>query len=129
MNPWDQLKQTLVGKRMRLVRCEHSWLFDFGDDLTLNVETLWRLRDRTGIVCTSEDDGHQFGLPAPLDAENVGNELLKGVTIASVEDAEFMPDFTIRLSDGFAVDVIARSAGYESWQTSFGGVTIVGRCD
>lgn len=129
MSPWQQFKEAVVDRQLRLFRREYDWAFDFGDNLSVNVETLWRLRNKSGIVCISYDDGHRFGLQAPQDAESVANDLLNDAAIVTVEDGEVMPDFTIQLSNGLAVDVIARSAGYESWQASFGEATIVGRND
>ena len=128
MNPWEKFKAAIVGRRVQLIRREYDWVLDFGDDLAIVVETLWRLRDENRILVTSDDEGHQFGLPAPLDAEAAANDRLNGVAVVSLNDAAVTPDFTIHLDGGLAVDVIARSAGYESWQTSFGGAPIIGRC-
>lgn len=127
MTPWDQFKRAVVGRPMRILRREFDWVFEFGNGLALTVGTLWRFRDAGVIRLTSDDDGHQFALPAPLDVEKEVNRRLNRATIISIVDSDVMPDFLIRLSEGLAIDVIAQSSGYESWETSFDGVTVVGR--
>ena len=50
-----------------VIRYEHSWAFAFEDGVGVTAECLWRLIENGRIRFTSEDDGHQFGLPAPRD--------------------------------------------------------------
>lgn len=128
MNSWDEFKQALVGKRIKVVRREYDWIFDFGDHNSVSIACLWRLRDANGIRLTSEDQGHQFGLSAPLDVEQETNEYLGNSTMESLDDSDVWPDFILRFSNGSTVEVIADSAGYENWLASYGEVIIVGRC-
>jgi hypothetical protein len=45
-----------------------SWSFKFSDGTWLGAETLWRVVSSERVEVTSDDHGHQFGLPEPVDA-------------------------------------------------------------
>src|SRR5688572_18421458 len=45
-----------------------SWWFELTDGTALRADTLWRVVTRERVEVTSADHGHQFGLPAPVDA-------------------------------------------------------------
>lgn len=54
----------LVGEQLRSVeKRDFSWFFGFSGEVSLATETFWRLINEDRIVVTSEDHGHQFGLP------------------------------------------------------------------
>src|SRR5262245_47105092 len=66
----------LVGRRCTRIQCdEFSWTFAF-DTGEVRTPCLWRLVESGRIRVTSEDHGHQFGLPAPLDAVTPLSRLL-----------------------------------------------------
>jgi hypothetical protein len=58
-------------------RHEFSWSFVFGP-LAVHVECLWRVLANGRIALTRNDDGQQFGLPAPVDALTEAQALLVG---------------------------------------------------
>ena len=69
--------QPLVSQTLRSVeKKDYSWFFVFADDISIVTESPWRFLDQDRIIITSEDHGHQFGLPAPVDA---GESVLAGI--------------------------------------------------
>jgi hypothetical protein len=66
-----RLPCTYVGK------AGHVWQFRFGDgEATLNLECPWRLLLNGAVAFGGDDDGQQFGLPAPLDGVKETEKLL-----------------------------------------------------
>ena len=121
------LSSLLLSHRLDdVVKHDYSWEFVFSDGVRLQVECLWRLVVSGRLVITSEDHGHQFGLPAPVDCLD---ELRRHVIGASVEDVKVRAgtiDITLGLGSGRILEVIPTSAGYEAWQVSAPGVLMVG---
>jgi hypothetical protein len=111
----------LVGHRCQsLFRREYDWVFAFDDDARLVVECLWRLVEFDRIRVTSEDDGHQFGLPAPVDAAAEVNRRLAGAAVEKVELRQGTLDLELQFSTGHALQIIPNSGGYEAWDLSGG---------
>jgi len=92
------------------------WDFLFGSEAQLRVDCLWRILEDGRIVLTREDHGHQFGLPAPVDAVAKSAELLAGRRITAAQLREGTADMVIEFSGGLLLEVIQNSLGYESWQ-------------
>ncbi len=76
---------------------------------------LWRLIENGRIRLTSEDDGHQFGLPSPVDAVLEVNQRLVGASCRSVTLHEGTLDLEIGFDTGHVLQLIPNSAGYEAW--------------
>lgn len=97
------------------IRREHDWVFEFDSDCNLVVFCLWRLIKDDQITMTSEDDGHQFGLPAPVDAAARVMEYLenRGITEAILREGTL--DLCIHFDNGFILEVLSDSCGYEAW--------------
>jgi hypothetical protein len=111
----------LVGHRFQsLTRRESDWVLSFDKDASIAVNCLWRLIESCRIRLTSEDDGHQFGLPAPVDAAAEVNSCLVGASVESVELRQGVLDLELRFSTGHVFQVIPTSAGYEAWDLSDG---------
>lgn len=108
-----------------LVRDGHEWRFKFDDGVVINVECLWRLLKNDRLVRTSEDDGHQFGLPAPVDAAAEVNAALASRTLESTDPREGTGDLTLRFSGGHVLEFVTDSAGYEAWRAVYPGGCIV----
>lgn len=106
----------MIGKTVSVERREGDWVFQFGPDFVITVGTFWRLIGKTYICVSSEDDGHQFGLPAPIDVEAESNRLLAGKAVRSVEADIRTGDLNILLDGHLTIDIVTFSAGYESWQ-------------
>ncbi len=106
----------LVGHQFQsLTRREFEWLFVFDKDVSVVVACLWRLVEAGRIRFTSQDDGQQFGLPAPVDAAAEVNRRLALADIESVELRQGSLDLELRFSTGQVLQIIPDSSGYEAW--------------
>src|SRR5262245_2113706 len=106
----------LVGHRFQsLARREYDWVVAFDKDVSFVVSCLWRLIENGRIRFTSQDDGQQFGLPAPVDAVAEVNRRLAGAAVEAVELREGLLDLEFRFSTGHALQIIPDSSGYEAW--------------
>ncbi len=65
---------------------------------------------------SSEDHGHKFGLPAPIDAVAMGMALLAGQSITAVQLLESTADILIDFTGDIRLEIIPTSAGYENWE-------------
>ena len=108
----------LAGKYLTEVTTQDwTWFFDFSHGGSIVTESHWRLFSREGIIVTSEDHGHQFGLPAPVDAASRVTTLVKGQRVERFEVAELSSDLTLFFENGARLQFINLSCGYESWRT------------
>jgi hypothetical protein len=82
---------------------------------SLSQESLLRYVGKPGVFISSMDHKHQFGLPAPYDAEQDINSRIAGKTIRRVEIAPSTGDLTLCFDDG-RIEIICTSAGYEAYQ-------------
>jgi hypothetical protein len=111
----------LVGYRFHsLTKREYDWVVAFDKDASLVIECLWRLVESGRIRCTSEDDGQQFGLPAPVDAAAEVNGRLAGTVVEGVELRQGLLDLELRFSTRHALQIIPDSSGYEAWSVCKG---------
>ncbi|MEM7780841.1 MAG: hypothetical protein AAF697_10655 [Pseudomonadota bacterium] len=111
-----EIKGLLVGNPIRLNRgLEGNWSFDIGERFVVRTD-IWRLVGAKRIIVTSEDDGHQFGLPAPLDAEAEANKALSDYKVSDVDLDIGTGDLAIHVGDALKLQVWTTSSGYESWQ-------------
>jgi hypothetical protein len=111
----------LVGHRFQsLTRREYDWVVAFDQGASVVVECLWRLVESGRIRFTSLDDGHRFGLPAPVEAAAEVNRRIAGAAVEGVELRQGLLDLELRFSTGHALQVIPDSSGYEAWQVSSG---------
>ncbi|WP_416832897.1 MAG: hypothetical protein ACMUJI_07505 [Erythrobacter sp.] len=112
----DELEDWFVSSSVRLRRgAEGQWRIDVGADWTIRTNQ-WRLIGAKSIVVTSEDDGHQLGLPAPIDAEAKANETADGLRISAVSLDARTGDLTISFDNGFSLQVHTWSSAFETWQ-------------
>jgi hypothetical protein len=114
----DELAR-LVGHRFQsLSRREYDWVFRFDHDASLRVECLWRLIQSSRIQFTSEDDGHQFGLPAPVDVTAEVRSRLASAIVQGVELRQGILDLELHFNTGGILQILPTSAGYEAWELS-----------
>ncbi len=112
----------LVGHRFQsLTRRDFEWIFAFDKDVSLVVACLWRLTEGGRIRFTSQDDGHQFGLSAPVDVALEVNRRLALASVEAVELRQGILDIELQFSTGHTMQVIPDSSGYEAWNLSRGG--------
>jgi hypothetical protein len=88
----------------------------FADNVVMGVGTLWRLVTSAYVCVTSEDDNHQFGLPAPVNAEAKANGLLSGKSVESIEVDFSTGDLRLQIEGPLTLEIVTTSSGYESWQ-------------
>jgi hypothetical protein len=111
----------LVGRRFQsLTRREYDWIFAFDKDAIMVVACLWRLVESGRIRFTSEDDGQQFGLPAPVDAAAEVNRRLGSASVEGVQLRQGVLDLEFQFSTKHSLQIIPDSSGYEAWELSIG---------
>jgi hypothetical protein len=111
-----ELEAWFIGASARPRRGEErQWRIEVGAEWTISTYG-WRLVGAKSIVVTSEDDGHQFGLPAPVDAETRASEALAASRISAVSLDARTGDLAIAFDNGFSLQVLTWSSGYEMWQ-------------
>jgi hypothetical protein len=94
---------------------DYSWFFMFSGGDQVSTESPWRLVTCSGIYVTSEDHGHQFGLPAPVDATERVRRTLGTDPITDAGHDERTGDLIIRFADQRYLHFLQLSCGYESW--------------
>lgn len=107
-----------------VTRFEHAWGFSFSSG-NLTTESHWRVVSGGRLLLTSDDDGQQFGLPEPVDTEAAAQAALVGGRVCAVELDVATADLRIAFEDGFRLEVISTSAGYEAWRLNTPGSCIV----
>lgn len=109
------VQDALSGAHLRQVELlDHTWFFRFDNDVVIGTETYWRVLANGRIAVAECDHGHQFGLPAPVDAAREARRRLNGpVTSASVD--ERTGDLRVSFADQAALELFNTSAGYEGW--------------
>lgn len=128
MNVDETLTACLAGRQLVAVsRREHDWNFSFGDAgaSRLSAECPWRIIAATRIAFASSDDGHRFGLPAPLDGEKIAVSVLGSRTIQRVSIRPDTGDLSIFFSDDAVLEVLNMSSGYEGWQIGLPGLCVI----
>ena len=106
----------LIGKELQAATDrEYDWVFTFQDGINLTVECLWRLIEGKRIKLTSEDNGQQFGLPAPIVAIDELRKILIGAEIRSIELCEGTLDLVLKFGSGLSLEIIPTSSGHEAW--------------
>ena len=59
----------LLNQRLSQVeKKDFTWFFSFENGGSVSIDSAWRLITNDGLIATSEDHGHPFGLPEPVDA-------------------------------------------------------------
>lgn len=116
----------LVGLRLQsVIRREGDWVVEFDGGERVTIECLWRLTEAGRVRYTSRDYGHEFGLPAPVNAADEVTRRLEGALIEAVELREGTLDLEIVFSGGHTLQVIPHSACYEAWNLTRPGTLII----
>jgi Family of unknown function (DUF6188) len=92
------------------------WRFRFSDSEGITVECLWRIISDGRLTRTSLDHGHQFGLPAPVDAALEATATLVGRAVTDVHLHSGTGDIQVRFHGDLMLEIIRDSGGYEGWQ-------------
>ena len=124
------LSARLEGRTLsRIEKLPHNyWVFEFGSGVVLSTESQWRVLSREAILLTSGDDGQQYGLPKPTDAQTRVRELLENRLVVKVKVDQASADLTIYFDEGTVLQIVNLSSGYEAWTlNSEGDSLMVGR--
>jgi Family of unknown function (DUF6188) len=92
------------------------WRFRFSDSEGITVECLWRIISGGRLTRTSSDHGHQFGLPAPVDAAREATAALADRTVTEVHLRSGTGDLQLRFDADLVLEIIPDFSGYEAWQ-------------
>ena len=112
----------LVGLQFQsIVRRDHDWVLVFDQDASITISCLWRICVEGRIQFTSEDDGHKFGRPSPVDAAAEVNQRLSKEFVKSVSLRKFELDLEIHFQSGSVFQILPNSAGYEAWSIDGSG--------
>jgi hypothetical protein len=116
----------LIGKsRVRVhQRYPENFSFEFGTGV-LKVDCLWRIIAADRLVRTSLDHGHQYGLPAPVDAYAEAESMLIGRQVTAVHWREATADLTVDFEGNRQLEVLSNSSGYEPWNFVAPGIHLV----
>ena len=112
LTPW-------IGKACdEVLRREHDWTFQFGEAGPVVAECPWRIIAEGEIALAGEDDGHQFGLPKPVDGVKRAMSLLSGRPIISVEVSPISSDLKVHFEGDATLELFNNSSGYQAWQAT-----------
>ncbi|WP_027518284.1 hypothetical protein [Bradyrhizobium sp. WSM1417] len=128
MDVGESLTAHFGGRHLvRVTGREFDWNFSFGDAVAsgLSAECPWRIIHANGIAFASSDDGHQFGLAAPLDGEKVALSLLGEKPIERVAIRSDTGDLSIWFSGNVLLEILNVSSGYEGWNIGIPRLSIV----
>jgi hypothetical protein len=117
MNSLDWLTDRRL---LSVIRQEHQWVFEFECNSGVTVECLWRLLEDGRIRVTSEDDGQQFGLPAPVVAADEVSRRIVGSSVVSVALRDGTLDLELRFQTSHVLQIVPTSSGYEAWNAGNG---------
>ena len=111
----EQFKQAFVGRTCSIEREPPFWRADFGDQFTIAFRVPWRIVANGRVAFGDEDDGQQFGLPAPLDGEERAASVLGERIVQILHVDEETGDLRIEFDGHTRIDVFNQSCGYEGW--------------
>jgi len=116
----------LVGRTLRSVeKIDYSWCFVLDDGSSIATESPWRLVAAKGIVVTSEDDGHPFGLLAPVNAVDRVTNTVGHNPINRFELREGTGDLVLHFAGDASIEFLNLSCGYEGWRTVHGQQEVI----
>ncbi len=114
---------SILGRACVVERRDNDWVFALGDNAidgcVITAASWWRLIGQGRIIHAVKDDGHQFGLPAPVDVMQETNQFLDNRAVTDVVMDPISSDLTLALEGDVRLQILVSSGGYESWQAHF----------
>lgn len=92
-----------------------QWHLSLSGGGSIFTQSAWRLLAADRMIVSSSDHGHSFGMSAPVDAEESARTETAGLAIAEVRIAEAAPDLLVQFANGWVLQILATSMGYECW--------------
>jgi hypothetical protein len=115
----------LIGRVLLGVqRKDFTWCFNLDDGGHIDTESQWRLI-KESVVMTSEDDGHSFGLPSPVNAAATVEKIVAGSFVNRFELDNRTGDLSLCFQNGVTIQFVTLSSGYEGWRIGHGDREIV----
>lgn len=102
------------------------WSFYFQNNIYASASGFWRLLEKNKVVFVSLDNGHQFGLPKPLDLVDEVNKELAGNHLTRIEVDKDTADLTLTLTNQFKLQIFIASSGYETYDFSINNKRYIG---
>ena len=115
----EKFKQAFIGRNCSMEREPPFWRANFGDRFTMAFRVPWRIVANGRIAFGDEDDGQQFGLPAPLDGEARASSVLGELIVQTLHVDEETGDLRIEFDCNTRIDVFNQSCGYEGWDAYY----------
>lgn len=103
-----------------------SWCFFFSDKTNVSIAGFWRIFKSNKIIFVSTDNGHQFGLPEPLDLVSEITKELSSKVLIEIKADKDTADLTLTLTDEIRIESYTSSTGYESFYLAINGETYIG---
>lgn len=95
----------------------NCWTIDFSNGGYVQGDPgTWRLSRASGIIASSEDHGHQFGLPAPVDSAAQAIAAIGKARVTEAFVRAGAPDLVVQFENQLVLDVLASSFAYECWK-------------
>jgi hypothetical protein len=108
-----------------VARREYDWVFAFAEGQSVTIACPWRVLAAGRIAFSDSDDGHKFGLPAPLDGVAAAKRLLDQRRIVGVTVRPDTGDLSIAFEGETVLEVLNLSSGYEGWQANVPGKSVI----
>ena len=92
-----------------------SWVFGFGADCRLTVESAWRVVNEGRLTVAGDDHAQTFGLTEPVDSRQRALKEIGASVVAEVGYDDVTGDLRIVFASRVRLEVWTHSVGYESW--------------
>ena len=96
----------------------NSWNFVFDKNIGLYISGFWRLLKDDKIILVSLDHGQQFGLPKPVDLQELTTIKLTGKKLLSIDVKKDTFDLLLTFTERLKLEVFIASTGYETYNFS-----------
>lgn len=103
-----------------------SWCFAFSENISISFTGFWRLFKTNKIVFVSSDNGHQFGLPEPIELVSELTRELNSKTLIEIKADKDTADLTLIISNEIRIEFYTSSAGYENYYLAIKDKTYIG---
>lgn len=125
VNMTIDLKWVIRNRIKEIGKQDYTWFFAFDGGGSITTESTWRIITADGIRATSEDNGHEFGLSAPLDVVDVAKKIIGQQTIKQYALDPRTGDLSLHFEDNCELQFLNLSSGYESWHIVHGAHEII----
>ena len=109
----------LIGMRIECVEFNgYQWFFRMADRICLSIECPWQIIAEGRVRLARGDHGQQYGLPAPINAVDQAQTLLRGRRISNISADQASADLAITFEGDVLMRTFNDSSGFEAWQVT-----------